>query len=49
MNDKETAEFRARIEKRLAALSPEGLRCQDGQQVGQLDQQSVGRLSRMDA
>jgi len=49
MNDAETLEIVALIRRRLAELSAQDLLGQDGQSVVQLDQQSVGRLSRMDA
>ena len=47
--DTRNAELRARIEARLAEIAAETARGRDGQAVVTLDQQSVGRLSRMDA
>lgn len=41
--------FRALIEARLAELTEEDARGQEGQAVVTLDQQAVGRLSRQDA
>ena len=41
--------FRRLIMARLAELSAEDARGQEGQAVVELDQQAVGRLSRMDA
>lgn len=41
--------WRARLEAALAALAREDALGQEGQKVVELDQQSVGRLSRMDA
>lgn len=49
MNETETARFRSLIEARLAALAEADARGAAGQAVVELDQQSVGRLSRMDA
>jgi DnaK suppressor protein len=49
MNDAETARFRKLIATRLAELEKDDALGQDGQKVVTLDQQSVGRLSRMDA
>ncbi|SEO50955.1 transcriptional regulator, TraR/DksA family [Salinihabitans flavidus] len=49
MNDEELARFRALIESRLRELEQENARGETGQSVVTLDQQSVGRLSRMDA
>ncbi len=49
MNEKETARFRALIKMRLTALKEEDALGHDGQKTVELDQQSVGRLSRMDA
>lgn len=49
MNESETARFRALIEARLAELRNEDALGQDSQKTVELDQQSVGRLSRMDA
>ena len=49
MNETETNKFRALIQARLDALEREDARGKDAQSVVTLDQQSVGRLSRMDA
>ena len=49
MNGSETARYTALIRDRLTAIKAENQLGQDGQSVVQLDQQSVGRLSRMDA
>lgn len=49
MNDAETREIVALIHQRLADLDDHDQLGQNGQNVVQLDQQSVGRLSRMDA
>ena len=49
MNESETAEFRALIEARLAQIEEENRLGAEGQSVVTLDQQAVGRLSRMDA
>lgn len=49
MNDREVEEFRALIATRLAETDAEDALGEDGQKVVTLDQQSVGRLSRMDA
>lgn len=49
MNESELARFAALIRARLAEIEAENTLGQDGQAVVQLDQQSVGRLSRMDA
>lgn len=49
LNDKRMTEFRGLIEKRLEEIACEDARGQGGQAVVQLDQQAVGRLSRMDA
>ncbi|QYX56713.1 TraR/DksA C4-type zinc finger protein [Roseovarius sp. SCSIO 43702] len=49
MNDASAGHFRALIAARLAALEHEDALGQDAQATVQLDQQSVGRLSRMDA
>lgn len=40
---------RARLEARLTALDAEDAAGKDGQKTVELDQQAVGRLSRMDA
>ncbi|MDU8926439.1 TraR/DksA C4-type zinc finger protein [Alisedimentitalea sp. MJ-SS2] len=49
MNNAELSRFRQLIETRLAELRNENTLGQDGQKTVELDQQSVGRLSRMDA
>ena len=49
MNETETARFAALIRQRLAEIDKENRLGRGGQAVVQLDQQSVGRLSRMDA
>ncbi|KAA0920503.1 TraR/DksA family transcriptional regulator [Aquicoccus porphyridii] len=49
MDDREIARFRALIEAQLAGLEEENALGREGQGVVMLDQQSVGRLSRMDA
>jgi DnaK suppressor protein len=49
MNDRDTTQFIALINKRLSELEAENQLGQAAQAVVQLDQQSVGRLSRMDA
>lgn len=49
MNDKELEAWRARLEAALAELDAGDALGRDGQQTVTLDQQSVGRLSRMDA
>ncbi len=49
MNEAETATFRRLIEAKLAALAEEDALGRDGQKTVELDQQAVGRLSRMDA
>ena len=49
MNETEAARFRQMIEERLRQIAGEDALGRDGQAVVQLDQQSVGRLSRMDA
>lgn len=49
MNDTDETEFRALIAGRLAALAEEDARGEAGQATVALDQQAVGRLSRMDA
>lgn len=48
-NSAETAELRKRLEAELKALSQEDAAGREGQKTVVLDQQSVGRLSRMDA
>ncbi len=49
MNETETARFAGLIRRRLDEIEQENHLGRDGQAVVQLDQQSVGRLSRMDA
>ncbi len=49
MNGELLAEFRARLEAGLQALDEDDALGQEGQKTVTLDQQSVGRLSRMDA
>lgn len=49
MNDTDVNAFRARLLSMREALAAEDQRGQDGQKTVTLDQQSVGRLSRMDA
>jgi DnaK suppressor protein len=49
MNESDLARFRARIGARLAEIDEEDARGRDGQATVELDQQSVGRLSRQDA
>lgn len=49
MESDQNAEFAAALEARLTALSEEDALGAQGQQIVSLDQQSVGRLSRMDA
>lgn len=49
MHDRTGQELRALIEARLAALDAEDALGQAGQATVELDQQAVGRLSRMDA
>lgn len=49
MNGTETARFRQIIETRLEDIAAEDVLGQDGQKTVHLDQQAVGRLSRMDA
>ncbi|SFD49879.1 TraR/DksA family transcriptional regulator [Roseivivax sediminis] len=49
MNANEGSRFRELIAERIAALDAEDALGRDGQSVVTLDQQSVGRLSRMDA
>ncbi|WP_235003819.1 TraR/DksA family transcriptional regulator [Jhaorihella thermophila] len=49
MNEAEQAKFAALIRARLMEIERENALGQDGRSVVQLDQQSVGRLSRMDA
>ncbi len=49
IGDTELARYRARLEADLAALERADERGQDSRKTVELDQQSVGRLSRMDA
>ncbi len=49
MNDADIAEFRTLISARLAELDAEDGLGHAGQATVELDQQAVGRLSRMDA
>ncbi|MEX0339964.1 MAG: TraR/DksA family transcriptional regulator [Arenibacterium sp.] len=49
MNDSEKTRLRNAIATRLEEISQENERGAEGQSVVMLDQQSVGRLSRMDA
>ncbi|WP_338551028.1 TraR/DksA family transcriptional regulator [Roseovarius phycicola] len=49
MDETQLAEFRALIEARLTALSGEDALGEAGKATVELDQQAVGRLSRMDA
>lgn len=49
MNGSDTTRFTALIRERLVAIKAENQLGQGAQAVVQLDQQSVGRLSRMDA
>lgn len=49
MNETENAEFSGLIEARLREIAEENALGHSGQGVVTLDQQSVGRLSRMDA
>jgi DnaK suppressor protein len=49
MNDTKIAEFRQLVEARLHDLADEDALGADGQATVTLDQQAVGRLSRMDA
>lgn len=49
MDEQRMAEFRHRIEALLAELQDEDTRGQSGQATVELDQQAIGRLSRMDA
>lgn len=49
MNDTIVEEFRRLIQALLDEIEAENQRGQEGQQTVTLDQQSVGRLSRMDA
>lgn len=49
MNEPALNEFRDLIETRLRDLDEEDAKGEEGQSTVQLDQQAVGRLSRMDA
>ncbi|MEM7732660.1 MAG: TraR/DksA C4-type zinc finger protein [Pseudomonadota bacterium] len=49
MNDADLSTFRTMIQKRLSELAAEDGLGQSGQATVELDQQAVGRLSRMDA
>jgi DnaK suppressor protein len=49
MDDKQTELFRAKMAASLQALDQEDALGHEAQKTVQLDQQSVGRLSRMDA
>ncbi|RME17713.1 MAG: TraR/DksA family transcriptional regulator [Alphaproteobacteria bacterium] len=49
MDEAERAEWRARLEAMLAALGEEDALGAEGRRTVELDQQAVGRLSRMDA
>lgn len=49
MNDRELAQFRQLIEKLLLDLREDDGLGRDSQKIVELDQQSVGRLSRIDA
>lgn len=49
MNDTERARFTSLIRARLDQIEAESAMGEDGRAVVELDQQSVGRLSRMDA
>ena len=49
MDEARVAEFRKRLEAELDALDAEDALGADGQKTVELDQTSVGRLSRMDA
>ncbi len=49
MDESDTPKFQHLIEARLAALDKEDDLGAEGQQTVELDQQAVGRLSRMDA
>ena len=49
MNDPDMTQAHARINARLQALDAEDMLGEEGQATVQLDQQAVGRLSRMDA
>lgn len=49
MNETDIAYFKGLIAARLSDLEGDTARGQEGQRVVELDQQAVGRLSRMDA
>lgn len=49
MNDSRMHEYRSLIEARIADIVGNNERGHEGQAVVELDQQAVGRLSRMDA
>ncbi len=49
MNESEIAAYRAQLTEALAALDRDDTRGASGQKTVDLDQQAVGRLSRMDA
>ena len=49
MDDSRMTAFRQSIDARLAEIAGEDARGRGGQAVVELDQQAVGRLSRMDA
>ncbi len=49
MDETETARYRERLESMLAALEEEEALGAEGRRVVTLDQQSVGRLARVDA
>ncbi len=49
MNETELAHYRNRLQARLVELAEESSRGDAGQKTVELDQQAVGRLSRMDA
>ena len=49
MNDARAEDLRALINARLAEIAVESQLGSEGQQIVTLDQQSIGRLSRMDA
>lgn len=49
MNETKLAEFRARLNDLADDLARQNERGQESQETVTLDQQSVGRLSRMDA
>ena len=49
MDDNRLAAFRERIETLLSKLQDDDTRGQSGQATVELDQQAIGRLSRMDA